>query len=393
MSRNRVAGALMTAGMLACAAALLVVSTHGRSTPYANASVLADAIVHGHLWVDRHDPLIDSLAYRGHFWIIEGPVTALLLVPFAAVFQHVNETVEAMVLCLVGLFAASRTLGYLGVGWPARAVLLAFLFAGTDLWWCAMLGDIWFLAHVAAVAFTFLALAECFGKRRPWLVALWACLAFGSRFSMILAVPLYVYLLARDVRRVMPRLVQFGAVVGAGLLLWVARDMVQYGTWRDIGYTLFYLQDPWGQTSGSPFRLAYFPYEFWSMFLQAPTYVEYRQIAQWPIFRVDPKGVAITFTSPALIYAFLAPRRPLTIALWATTILVAAPSMFYYLNGWVQFGNRHALDFEPFVLVLMALAYQHRRRLEFWFLALVTWSVGVGVWGVWYWNAFVRTGD
>ena len=137
-------------------------------------------------------------------------------------------------------------------------------------------------------------------------------------------------------------------MVAVALALWVARDFAQYGTARDIGYTLFYQQDGWGQPTGSPFRLAYFPYEFWSYFLQAPVLAEYRQLAEWPIFKLDPHGVALTWTSPALVLALLAPRRRLVWLLWATIVLVAGPSFFYYLNGWVQFGMRHALDFEPF---------------------------------------------
>ena len=68
--------------------------------------------------------------------------------------------------------------------------------------------------------------------------------------------------------------------------------------------------------------------------------------------------------------------------------MVAAPSFLYYLNGLVQFGMRHALDFEPFLFVLMALAV--RERMPTWGKALCAYSMVVGVWGVWYWNTFFR---
>ena len=376
---------------LAALAALLI-SSHGRETPYNNQVLLADAIVHGHLWVDRHDTVIDSLSYRGHNWIIEGPVPALFLVPVVALVGHANQTYEAVLFCVVALGAALHLLRRLGLSDPRAVLLLAFLFAGTDLWWCSMIGDVWFVAHSAAVAFTMLALAEGFGKRRGWLIGICAVLAFGSRFSMVLALPLYVALLwnAPDRRR---ELVDFGGIVALGLALWVARDVAQYGTWRDLGYTLFYQADPWGQPDGSPFRLAYIPYEVWSYFMQAPFLAEYRQLAQWPIFKVDPRGIALTFTSPALAIAFRAPRRRLVAMLWLTNALVAAPSFVYYLNGWVQFGMRHALDFEPFALILMALAIRDRARIPPLWIALIVWSCLVGVWGIWYWDTFVRTGN
>jgi hypothetical protein len=369
------------------------ISAHGRSTPYDNDVVLAQSILKGHLWVDRHDTAIDSLAYNGRYWIIEGPVPALLLVPVVAVFGTANQTLEAIALCALALCAALALLRNLGLSEPRATLLLAFMFAGTDLWWCSMLGDVWFISHSAAVAFTFLALAEAFGRKRGWLIGLWAALAIGSRFSLVLALPLYLALLLDAKGDRGRRLLGFGAVIGVGLVLWFARNAAQYGTWQDLGYTLFYQQDVWGQPTGSPFRLSYLPYEVWSYFFQAPVAAEWRQQAVWPFFKCDQRGIALTFTSPALLLAFFAPRRRLTWLLWATVALVAAPSFFYYLNGWVQFGMRHALDFEPFLLVLMALAIRDRPKLPGWALGLLAWSCLAGVWGVWYWDTFVRTGN
>jgi hypothetical protein len=97
----------------------------------------------------------------------------------------------------------------------------------------------------------------------------------------------------------------------------------------------------------------------------------------------------MTWTSPALAIALFARRpRPLVIGLWLATLLVAGPSFIYYVNGYAQFGMRHALDFEPFVIVLMALAIPARVPL----LAKIAigWSAIVGCWGIWFWNVFYR---
>ena len=80
------------------------------------------------------------------------------------------------------------------------------------------------------------------------------------------------------------------------------------------------------------------------------------------------------------------PRR-LVVALWIATLLVAAPSLLYYANGGSQFGMRHALDFEPFLLVLMALAVREGVG-WIWPAAqgAIAWSVAVGLWGCWVWD-------
>ena len=81
------------------------------------------------------------------------------------------------------------------------------------------------------------------------------------------------------------------------------------------------------------------------------------------------------------------PRRRLVVALWIATLLVAAPSLLYYANGGSQFGMRHALDFEPFLLVLMALAVREGVG-WIWPAAqgAIAWSVAVGLWGCWVWD-------
>ena len=121
----------------------------------------------------------------------------MLLLPFVPIFgAQTNQTLLAAVLAAVAIGAAWELGERLALERASIAWICAFLLAGTDLLWCAMLGDVWFIAHVSAVCFTMLALVELTGKRRGWLVALFAVCAVESRFTMIAALPVYAYLLA-----------------------------------------------------------------------------------------------------------------------------------------------------------------------------------------------------
>jgi hypothetical protein len=356
-----------------------------RPTPYNNYVLLAQAFLHGRAWIDWPGAYIDALQYAGRYYVIEAPLPAVLLLPFAALFgSQTNQTVLAVVLAAVAVGAAWELGERFGLRASSNAWICAFLLAGTDLLWCAMLGDVWFIAHVSAVAFTLLALAELAGKRRGWLVALFAAAATESRFSMLTALPVYAFLLwypRRDDRR----LVSFAAVLAGVGALWVAYNQVRWGTWSDIGYATWYHQDQVGMPSGSPFRLIYLPYQLWSFFIQSPT-----RVAEFPWLRPEYSGVALTWTSPALILAFFA-RAPVrwVIALWIAVLLTALPNFLYYVNGFAQFGMRHALDFEPFLVALMMLAV--RDRFPQWAYVLIAYSCAVGLWGCWYWLSFVRT--
>jgi hypothetical protein len=139
--------------------------------------------------------------------------------------------------------------------------------------------------------------------------------------------------------------------------------------------------------TGSPFRLQYFGYEFWSFFQQLPGFS-----SAFPWIRPSYSGVALTWTSPALIYALWA-RRPvvMAVALWIAAVLTAVPNFLYYVNGFAQYGMRHALDFIPFLFALMLLAARY--RCPVWTKALIVYSCAANLYGVWYWNVFVRSGN
>ncbi|HEY2474245.1 MAG TPA: hypothetical protein VGI19_05525 [Candidatus Cybelea sp.] len=381
----RVAPALL-AGLIAFAVTALL--SHLKPTPYNNYVLLAQALLAGHTWIVWPGAYIDALPYHGQYFIIEAPLPAFLLLPLVALFgAQANQTALAAVLAGVTIGATWALGERFGVRRASIAWICAFFLAGTDLLWCATLGDVWFIAHVSACCFTMLALLELAGKRRGWLVALLAACAFESRFSMILALPAYVYLLTSGEQRTtsVRRLASFCAMLVPIGILWILYNEARWETWSDIGYMTWYHQDQAGMPTGAPFRLEYLPNQLWSFFVQLPTFSP-----AYPWIRPEYSGVALTWTSPGLVLAFLA-RSPFrwVIALWAAALLVAVPNLLYYVNGFAQFGMRHALDFEPFLVALMLLAVQ--KRFPLWAYAPIVYSIVVGLWGTWYWLAFVRT--
>ncbi len=374
----------VVAGIVAGVVTFVV--SHGRSTPYDNYVLLAQALLEGHVWIHWPGAFIDALQYHGLYYIIEAPLPAILLLPFVAIFGGANQTLLAVALAGVAVGAGWELGERFGLRPAANAWICVFLLMGTDLLWCAMLGDVWFVAHVGAVCFTLLALVELAGKRRAWLVMLWAACAFESRFSLVLAVPVYAALMlveARASERVRA-IAWMAAVLVPVAILWVAYNELRWGTWSDIGYTAWYHQDQAGLPYGSPFRLQYLGYQLRSFFVQLPAWTP---VFPWLVPGMS--GVALTWTSPALVLAFFA-RTPVRLvgALWAAALLTALPNLLYYVNGFAQFGMRHALDFEPFLIALVMIAA--RDRMPRWGMALVAWSALVGLWGCWYWNAFVR---
>ncbi len=357
-------------------------------TIYNNYVILADAFLHGHVWIDWPGARIDALKYGGAYYIIEGPIPAILLMPLVAILGlRTNETTFT---CLFGAIA-------LGAAWHlARtqlttrrdnaALLVAFFAFGTDLAWCSIYGAVWFTAHIVADAFVFLALVEVFGRKRPWLILLLLLLAAGSRFALILAVPpLLVYALLSVPREKLVRVLAACVAVAIPFAAaYVAYNYARWGVPNDIGYTEWYHGDQIGEPTGSPFRFEYIPYELQSFFLDFPNY-----IGRYPWLVIGYSSVPLTLTSPALIVAFFAGgNRRLIAALGLAALLTFIPNVMYYANGGSQFGMRHALDFDPFLFALMVMAVAAKRVPQWLLDVLCGFSILVGIWGIWFWRTF-----
>ena len=385
----------LLAGILAALVALAF--AHGRVTPYDNYVLLADAMLHHRLWIDPlwPGPEIDAVLFDGHRYIVNDPVPAFLILPLVAlVGVRANQTLLACLMCGVAVGAAWALFERLGIPQRVAIWLVVFFFAGTDLLWCSMLGDVWFVAQTCAVAFLMLALCELARKRRGWLVALWFALAMGSRFTLVMALPVAAWWVWDGFREHEPErrpraLGAFALTLVPFFAAWIAYNVARWHVPWDAGHTIFYHQDPYmGSPAGSPFGIENVPMELWSFFVEPPAWLGHP-----PWLQPLPFGTALWFTSPALAIALFARRpRRLVISLWIAVALVAGPSLLYYANGGSQFGMRHALDFAPFVVVLMALATQTdvRPAVRRVAQALIVWSVAAGVWGCWYWDAFMR---
>ena len=363
---------------------VFLISTGFKNTVYNNHVLLADAFLHGRYWLSGPIPGIDSMLYEGRWYIIEGPLPAVLLLPLVAIFGlQANQVIVAATCAAITVAAAEVLFDRMGIEIRLRTWLVAFVAFGTVLWWCSAFAAVWMLAHVIGFMFAMLILAECYGKRRPALIGfLIACMAL-TRFPMILAAfPIVHWVFASshegerrsDLRAIGSFVIGFAPL----LVLYAVYNYARWHTPYDQGYTIWYHHDQVGEPTGSPFRLQYLPFNLYSFLFYPPAFSQ-----TFPWLRPTSFGVALTFTSPALALAFLAPARTReSITWWSATVLTALPSLLYYVNGFEQFGMRHSLDFMPFLLPLVARGLAaHRSAL--WF-GLIVFSIAANAYGIWY---------
>ena len=376
-----VAAAWATTGrraLLAALAALFVTAATAGHHEFGNNYVLlAQAFVHRQIPIAWPGDWVDALPYHGRYYVIEGPLPAVLLLPWVALFGSADQIVLTILMCAVAVGLGWVTCERVGASPQTAAWLCAFLFAGTQLGgargWAATSGSL--RSHNGRLHVR--SARRLAGRGAVGLSRWRLCAATFARFPLALALPIFAWLVAFQRRRPTA-----GAPAGFGRSASLPQRSGSRTTKRDglvVRYRLHGVVPPGSRRAPVRFAvpLRYFPHQLWSFFCARPAVVP-TLAYMIPTY----SGLAMTWTSPAFVLALFA-RRPaaLVIGLWIATLLVAGPSFIYYVNGYAQFGMRHALDFEPFLVVLMALAYPS--DVPRWGRALIVWSVLVGIWGVW----------
>lgn len=67
--------------------------TSGEKTHFDEHVRLADALLHGHAWIEPPPSYMERANYAGHSYIVHPPLPALILVPLVAIFgPSLNQT-------------------------------------------------------------------------------------------------------------------------------------------------------------------------------------------------------------------------------------------------------------------------------------------------------------
>ena len=345
---------------------------------------LADAFLHGRVWLDVRLGYQDVILRDGHIYVPFAPFPAIALMPIVAIFGPViadqwetaiNAVLAASCVGLAWWFCAR-----LGVKQITDRIWLILLIGfSTPIWWVTTRGGVWHTGQLIATILTLACLIELCGSRRAWLIGLLAGAAFLTRAPLAFAIPFYALLLAGD-RIWEPRRWPWRAWMGLALgvlpslafFFWY--NAARFGSPLESGYDLALLP-AWleAQREHGLFSTYHIPMNIDYLFLHLPTFS-----LSFPFLTPDGLGMSIFLTSPGLLYAARAPwRASRTWWLGGAALVVLIPTLLYYGGGWLQYGYRYALDSIPFVwaLCVMAAVRDEERRAS---VGLGGTSIGLG---------------
>jgi hypothetical protein len=322
------------------------------------------------------------------------PFPAVPMLPFVAIwhlqFNDVLFTVLWAALNPVLLFLLLRDLRRRG--YSQREVtddlwLTALFGVGSVYFYCAVLGQVWYTAHVIGVTCVLVYAWASLEAARPMLAGLCVGLGFATRTPLGFMFPFFVWEALRTTgaverwrssRRLPPdllgKLIRFALPAACVLALLLWHNHARFERATEFGHK--FLNIAWQERIQ---RWGLFNYHFLSRNLAAALILLPRILASYPFVKVSQHGLSLLVTSPNLAYLAVPARKsPLRWALWLTVISTALPALLYQNSGYIQFGYRFSLDYMVFFVMLLAI---EGRPLSWLWKTLVVIAAGINLFG------------
>lgn len=355
--------------------------------------------------------LIRKRSYR--YYVSFPWFPALLMMPFVAIFGLkfndviFNVVVGALNPVLVFLLLRRLVALRYSVRSLSDDLWLTGMFAfGTVHFYSAVIGQVWYTAHVVGVALTALYAIAALEGRHLYLAGLCLGLGFVTRTPIPFSFPLILGEVLRRhlqplgpdapspdpchrpplwtwLRELWPRVQLRPSVidmlkVSAPVIVVAAVAMmlnsIRFDNPFEFGHT--YLNVKWTERIQ---RWGLFNYHFVSRNLAIMLTLLPRILAKAPYIKISWHGLGLPFTTPLYSY-LLWPRRrsPLTPWLGLAVLLPVLVHLFYQNSGWVQFGFRFSLDYAVYLVALLALG---GHRFGVFAKGLILFGVGVNTFG------------
>lgn len=366
----------------------------------------------------------DMIRSRSYTYYVSFPFfPAILMLPFVALFgMTFNDVIFTALLAAfnpVLVFFVLRRLRALGLSTitPVQDLWLVALFAfGTVHFSSAVMGQVWFTAHIVGVGVTCLYVLAALEGRHPFLAGLLLGLGFITRTPIPFTFPLAVgEVLRRHHRSAAPGPAADSpepAPATLTLVPYLCRLAGQV-SWGPAIRQLVLMGFPAVAVAAVACLLNYLrfdnPFEFGHYYLNV---VHAERIQRWGLFnyhflsrnlavmftmlpwimvnhpyvKIPWHGLSIFVTNP--MYAgVLWPKQRFAMQPWLylSILLPMILHLLYQNSGWVQFGYRFSLDYTIFLFMLLACG---GRRQGLLFKAMVIWSIGVNTFGAITFNRY-----
>ncbi len=331
---------------------------------------LAQSFLQGKLYfTQKPGTWADGSFYQNHVYWPTGPFPAILLVPFVLLLgTNMQQGFLAFLLNIVNFLLLYRlakkitqninTSLWISFGYMFSTV---YLMVGLIPW-------SWWYAQILATTLLLLAINEFFFKKRTLLMGIFVACAVATRISLFFAVIFFLLFIFLKKDKLYTKI--YSCVLLLIPIFAVFFILFSYNYWRfgnilEFGYSY---HNPFVKTVLADLKFGawnpvHIPGNLYYLFLRGPDAVAIpgTKILTFPFIVPDPWGMSIFITSPMWLWMLTTPAREKVVKIAAITALAIAIFLVGYFGiGARQFGYRYALDFSPFLFIILAHVVKHK---------------------------------
>jgi len=337
----------------------------------------------------------DRAKTKRRYFVSFPPGPAFLMMPLVAIFGwSTNDVLFTLFFAALNVALVFVLLERLAIGGRSGRSrkdnywLTAMFALGTNHYWCAVLGQVWFTALIVGITCTLLYMIWGADTRRPLLAGCALAMAFATRTPLLFtAVFFFAFVLFPGGRRLrreqlgeaFRKLAWFCAPCLAMGISLLVMNHFRFESLSEFGHTYLAAGGLQRIRDYGLFHPVFLSKNLTAMFTLLP-----RITSEAPYIYLSRHGMSLLLTTPALVY-LLYPRarecdadRMWHRVLWGTILVCALPGVFYQNTGYEQYGFRFSLDYTPYLVALLATG---RAPLTRWFKAAIVAGVVVNTFG------------
>jgi hypothetical protein len=324
-------------------------------------SQLALQFTKGHFALSIYNlPIRDFSAYYNNFYVYFGPLASILLMPFVFFFgdnfPQVTIGIFAIVTSFISVYFISKKFRF--SRFDSLWLSLFFVFS-TVLFSSGVINITAYQVEALGVPFVLLAIWAYITKRNSLLTGLFIALATMTRITLMFSLIFFFVELLRKKLSIKQFAIMLIPVVLA-LVILGGYNFRRFHSFFETGYN--YNVSIKDMPIGANLKygdksIVHIPANLYSFLIMAPEPLLEKTggfVLKFPYLKVSPWGVALWFTSPLFLLLLVKFKKgEYTIPAGIATFVLAMPVFLWYSIGYAQIGYRYALDFLPFLFLLL----------------------------------------
>jgi len=295
------------------------------------------------------------------------------LMPFWLLLPKITfQGLTAIFFLLVSFIALYKIAIKMGLPENKSLWLLFFLASGTSIFPLVIASNSIpsFTIQIIGFAYLTLAILEYFYQKRFWLIGLLLMLAFLTRPPLILGSVFFILKIITEKYSLKQKIKNLSILfipLSLGVIIFAYYNFARFGTIFETGYQY---QNVLIKNYGTNPVLLSFKNIFKNLyyFLLAPPTL----IKGFPFFKPNGMGTGLLFISPVLFLTLFTLKKFKNVWISWTTVLVMSiiPLMWIDPGQW-QIGYRFAVDFFPFLFLILFYFIRQNKLSKLTFALLV----------------------